>query len=267
MNDCLKDIHAFLTGTLAPLAERSLSDMYAGYCAGSDAGVEIKGDRTPAGIADRETERLLREEILRRYPEHGIFGEESGAYETGREFVWVLDPLDGTKEYLARKPGCFGSLTALLQNGVPVFGAIIDPISGKRWINRPGECRQSPDNVPSLKDATAACTNPESMFKGPSFAFIDAVRENAGQFRTELNCLGFAYLLEGTVDVTVERDLGLHDIAALIPVLQAGGMTVIDFNGRDYCGRAFDLPAAANEKYAMIAARSTALAEEVRRLL
>src|SRR5215469_13982486 len=95
--------------------------------------VDDKPDLSPVTIADREAESALRARIERRFPDHGILGEEHGTVRADAERVWVLDPIDGTKSFISGVP-LFGTLVALVDRGVPVLGLIDQPISRERWI-------------------------------------------------------------------------------------------------------------------------------------
>ena len=95
--------------------------------------VDIKSDATPVTIADRGAEELMRAMIARRYPDHGVLGEEYGADRADAEFVWVLDPVDGTKAFTTACP-LFGTLIALLHRGEPCLGIIHNPILGQLMI-------------------------------------------------------------------------------------------------------------------------------------
>ena len=97
------------------------------YFAKADLDVELKGDRSPVTRADREAEAVMRELIGQHYPQHGIVGEEFGTENDGAEFVWVLDPIDGTISFASGCP-LFGTLIGLLREGKPVLGAIHQPI-------------------------------------------------------------------------------------------------------------------------------------------
>ena len=94
--------------------------------------VDDKSDLSPVTIADREAETAMRTLLAKHVPAHGIFGEEHGAERTDAEYVWVLDPIDGTKAFITGLP-IFGTLIALLHRGVPVLGIIDQPILKERW--------------------------------------------------------------------------------------------------------------------------------------
>lgn len=254
----------FIDEVLAPQASESLRTFYQKYCDGIDIGVETKSDDSPASLADRETEKILRDLIMDQYPDHGIWGEEFGAYQVTREYVWVLDPLDGTREFLSKKPGYFGTLIGLFYQGKALSGAILDPFSNQIWLSACDGNTRPVENGKTLKDGIVACTNPQIMFPTPSEqTFIRAVQDNARDFKTNLNYMGFAQMIEGRIDAVVESDLSLHDLGALIPLLQSAGKTIIDFEGNDYVTKQFNFIGAQKQKFNVIAAENIALAQEI----
>jgi inositol-phosphate phosphatase / L-galactose 1-phosphate phosphatase / histidinol-phosphatase len=238
MPTTLENYALFVHTRLAPSAGKSLKTAFLAHC-NTAFDVETKDDGTPASRADRDTEKLLREIITAAYPAHGIVGEEFGASNTGSEFVWVLDPLDGTKEFLAKESG-WGSLIALLHKGKPVLGTIIDPLQDRVWNQNAAPV--SSYAAKPLEQAIIATTNPKRMFSGtPYKQGANALYKRGKAVRERLNCLGFAYAAEGNIDIAVENDLQLHDIAALLPVLWASGATCRSLDGEDYKNRSFDL--------------------------
>ena len=92
-----------------------------------------KSDESPVTRADREAEKKIRELIEAEYPHHGISGEEFGNVRLDAEYIWSLDPIDGTKAFIRGSP-LFGTLIALLKNGAPIMGIINIPATGERWI-------------------------------------------------------------------------------------------------------------------------------------
>src|SRR5450432_1113924 len=111
---------------LVELAERS-GDLIRPYFGNHSLEIETKADASPVTLADRGAETLMREMIESRFPNHGIIGEEFGDLRSAAEWVWVLDPIDGTKSFMSACP-LFGTLIALLHRGRPVLGAIHQPI-------------------------------------------------------------------------------------------------------------------------------------------
>src|SRR5262245_41992602 len=102
-------------------------------------GIETKSDKSSVTIVDREAEATIRKLIAARYPDHGVIGEEYGADRSEVEYVWILDPIDGTKSFITGRP-TFGMLIALVRHGRPVLGVIDHPVLGlgERWIGAAG---------------------------------------------------------------------------------------------------------------------------------
>ena len=135
----------------------------------SDLKVELKADRTPVTEADRGAEELMRGLISKTFPSHGIIGEEFGFNRTDAEFVWVLDPIDGTKSFAAAVP-LFGTLIGLLHHGQPVLGCINQPILGQFLIgdNHSTKLNGRPARVRAprpLEEATLLTSDPVSAAK------------------------------------------------------------------------------------------------------
>ena len=120
----------------------------------SGVGPEIKPDNSPVTIADREAEAAIRKLIGEAHPEHGVIGEEYGADRPDAEFVWVLDPIDGTKSFITGRP-LFGTLIALAQRGKPVLGIVDHPALGERWVGAAGH----PTLMNGKPVRTRACPN------------------------------------------------------------------------------------------------------------
>jgi myo-inositol-1(or 4)-monophosphatase len=207
------------------------------YFASPDLVVETKSDRTPVTQADRGAEELMRQMIHQRFPTHGILGEEFGPENADAEFVWVLDPIDGTRAFAAATP-LFGTLIALLHNGQPVLGAIHQPILHQLVIGdgdrttlngQPVHVRATPD----LAAATLLCTDvlsPAQHQDGEAFA---ALARRVKQLRTWGDCFGYLLVATGWADIMCDPILNPWDIAALIPVIRGAGGVITDWQGRD----------------------------------
>ena len=100
--------------------------------------VEAKGDASPVTAADQQAEQAIRAFLAERFPDHGIWGEEYGADRPEAEWLWLLDPIDGTRAFVTGRP-LFGTLVALLHRGVPVLGLIDQPATGERWLGVAGQ--------------------------------------------------------------------------------------------------------------------------------
>jgi len=199
--------------------------------------VDDKSDLSPVTIADREAETAMRTLLARHVPSHGVFGEEHGAERTDAEYVWVLDPIDGTKAFITGLP-IFGTLIALLHRGVPVLGIIDQPILKERWLGasgRPSTLNDKPIKVracASLDKAYMYSTAP-LMFAGPIAKRHEALAEKVKLFRWGGDCYAYGLLAAGHVDLVVENSLKLYDFAALAPVIKGAGGMITDWQGRE----------------------------------
>ncbi|WP_020699097.1 histidinol-phosphatase [Reyranella massiliensis] len=197
--------------------------------------VDDKSDQSPVTIADREAETAMRELLARHVPEHGVFGEEHGAVRTDAEYVWVLDPIDGTKAFITGLP-IFGTLIALFHRGRPVLGIIDQPILQERWLGVSGErstFNGKPISVrpcPKLADAYMYSTAP-GMFPAGYAGPHRTLTEKVKYFRWGGDCYAYGLLALGHVDLVVEASLKLYDFAALIPVIQGAGGLITDWKG------------------------------------
>jgi inositol-phosphate phosphatase/L-galactose 1-phosphate phosphatase/histidinol-phosphatase len=199
--------------------------------------VEYKTDESPVTIADRETERAMRELIRGRFPEHGIEGEEFASEHDEAEFVWSLDPIDGTKAFLVGRPS-FGTLISLLHRGRPVLGIIDQCILRERWVGAegaPSTCNQAVIRAracPDLEHAVLCTTSPQ-MFKAAEERAAFARVEQAVRFPVYGgDCYAYGLLAMGFADLVIEADLQLHDFAALMPVIEGAGGVITDWQGR-----------------------------------
>lgn len=200
-----------------------------------DVAVESKDDLTPVTAADRGAEELLRRMIKTRFPTHGILGEEFGPENVDAEFVWVLDPIDGTKSFVTGVP-LFGTLIALLQGGQPVLGCVHQPILGQLMIGdgstttlngTPVRCRQTRELADSTL-LTCDWVNPSVHQDGPAF---DRLARTVKLARTWGDCYGYLLLASGWADVVVDPIMNPWDIAALIPVVRGAGGVITDWRG------------------------------------
>jgi inositol-phosphate phosphatase/L-galactose 1-phosphate phosphatase/histidinol-phosphatase len=256
----------FAVEKLVPAAEAVLLRRFEEHKSGKDIGVENKGDGSPASRADREAEQVMRRLIESAYPSHGIIGEEFGLKNPEAEYVWVLDPLDGTREFLAKEAG-WGTLIALMHKGRPVVGIIHDAQKKITW--RGGDGTITGKNIApakTLAQASVSCTNIAMFDSSPWQQGAKALFGRCGEVKKRLNCLGFAYVADGTIDLAAESSLKLHDVAALLPVLWDAGAECV-MPGGSYRGFTFDLANAEEESYTLVTGRDAALAREALALL
>ena len=198
--------------------------------------VDDKPDLTPVTIADREAEAAMRRRIEAAFPDHGIIGEEHGRVRADAEFVWVLDPIDGTKNFISGIP-IFGILIGLAYRGRPVLGVIDQPILRERWLGIVGEpslfngapIRTRPASA--LDMATLYSTSPD-MFAGEDAARFARLKARVKLARYGADCYAYAQLASGFIDLVVERDLKPYDYCALVPVIEGAGGVMSDWEGR-----------------------------------
>jgi inositol-phosphate phosphatase / L-galactose 1-phosphate phosphatase / histidinol-phosphatase len=224
----------------------------------SDLKVIDKPDATPVTLADMEIESAIRAEIARVYPAHGVLGEEHESTNLSVDWVWVIDPIDGTKAFTCGKPQ-FGTLVALTYRGEPVVGVIDQAILNERWVGAKGlgasfngtpmQCRARAE---SLADAIVLCTTPE-MFDETGGDEFAALKTASKGIYYGGDCYNYALLAGGHVDLVIENRLKVVDFAAVVnPIIEAGGVCV------DWRGNALTV----DSDGSVIAAANAALAEQ-----
>jgi histidinol-phosphatase len=197
--------------------------------------VDDKPDLSPVTAADRAAELAMRDLIERRYPEHGIVGEELGRVREDAELVWVLDPIDGTKSFISGVP-LFGTLIALTENGRPVLGVIDQPISRERWVGAAGRPTTLNDAAircrpcAGLSAATLFATTPE-MFLGSDALAFARVSAAVKLSRFGADCYAYGLVAAGFVDLVIEASLKPYDFCAMLPIVEGAGGVATDWRG------------------------------------
>lgn len=195
-----------------------------------------KADLSPVTLADRETERVMREVLAARVPEHGILGEEHGQERLDHRFVWVLDPIDGTRSFITGMP-LFNNLVALVDNGTAVIGVVDTPAIGERYhgvVGRGAWFNGQPittSGCTSLAEAAvyrAGHAPKDAAHAAPFARFADQGRVN----RYGYDAYAYALLASGHVDLMLETDLEPYDYLALVPLVEAAGGKITDWAGQ-----------------------------------
>ena len=221
---------------LAREAARVSLPYFRGDYAQSDKGGP--GAFDPVTQADQEAEAALRRLIAARYPDHGVIGEEYGEDRPDAEHVWILDPIDGTRAFIAGLP-VWTNLIALSTEGRPSVGVIGQPYldeiflggpSGARLLRGDAETTLAVRPCARLNDALIATTDPD-LFTGAELGAWTQVRAAARLAR--LGCDGYAYamLAAGRIDLVAESGLKVWDWSALVPVIEAAGGAVSNWRG------------------------------------
>lgn len=225
----LVELNALSASTILPLfrSEHGLRDK------------GLVGAFDPVTRADREAEQVVRQAIARRFPDHGVIGEEYGEDRADAEFVWVLDPIDGTRAFIAGLP-VWTTLIGLRWQGVPVLGAIGQPYLGEVFLgsavgarllrggqSRPLRVRDCAD----LATATVATTD-TGVFSLAERAAWARLRASVRLVRMGCDAYAYAMVAAGNIDLVVEAGLKCWDIDAAIPILAGAGGRVTDWQGR-----------------------------------
>jgi myo-inositol-1(or 4)-monophosphatase len=202
------------------------------------------GGFDPVTAADRAAENAMRTLIRANFPAHGILGEEYGSEKTDAEYVWVLDPIDGTKSFIAGMVA-WGTLIGLMRFGEPVYGMMHQPFSKERFTGDSGAAHYRGPfgnrdmhvrKCASLSDALLFTTSPLLMNAADRVSF-QKVENKAKLSRYGGDCYAYCMLAAGQIDLVIETELKPHDIVPLIPIIVgAGGIVTTWENGPAQAG-------------------------------
>lgn len=193
----------------------------------------------PVTDADQGAERAIRRLVAERFPHHGVIGEEYGEDRPEAEFVWVVDPVDGTRAFVAGLP-LWCTLIGLRFEGRPVLGSIAQPYLDELYLGHAGGARLLKNGAgrtlkvrpcPKLTDAVIATTDPEACFTGAELGAWTQVRAAARLARLGCDAYAYAMVAAGTVDLVLEAGLKAWDIEAAIPLLEGAGGLVTNWRG------------------------------------
>ncbi len=211
----------------------------------ADLGIENKtaegggADYDPVTLADKGAEAAIRAMLAERYPDHGVIGEEYGEDRPYAEFVWVLDPIDGTRAFVAGLP-VWTTLIGMRHEGRPVLGSIGQSFTGELFIGHAGGSRvmsrgsSRPLKARSgvaLSDAIIATTDPDGYYRAEEIPAWRALRAAARIARLGCDAYAYAMVAAGQIDLVVETSLKCWDIDAAIPVLAGAGAFTSDWKG------------------------------------
>jgi len=200
--------------------------------------VDDKADASPVTIADREAETAMRVLLDKHVPTHGVFGEEHGAVRTDAEYVWVLDPIDGTKSFITGMPA-WGTLIALTRAGEPVYGMMHQPFTREhftgdsnsaRYRGPAGDRALHVRRCAQLSEAMLMTTSPLLM-KDADRAAFGKVEQAAKLSRYGGDCYAYCMLAAGHVDLVIETELKPYDILPLVPIIAGAGGIVTTWDG------------------------------------
>ena len=212
------------------------ADCIAPFWGNPDTTVNFKSDDSPVTAADRGAEKVMRDLITTRFPDHGIIGEEHGNINADAEWTWVLDPIDGTKSFITGVP-LWTTLIGLLHHGQPVLGAINQPILGQLVIGdhttttlngQPVRTRPTT----ALAAATLVTSDHRNLARYQDGDACDRLIDSTRLYRTWADGYGYLLLATGFVDIALDPIMNPWDIAALVPVIRGAGGTITAWSGQ-----------------------------------
>ena len=199
--------------------------------------VDSKTDESPVTVADRQAEERMRALIAERFPAHGILGEEYGHHQPDAPFQWVLDPIDGTKNFISHSY-LFGTLIALVHEEHALLGAINQPImqdlligdGETAWLNGEQVRVRSCERIEDAVFLTTSHYNVANFHNGPAF---EAVAQRANRYHSWGDCHGYYLVAVGGADVMTDPVMNFWDRAALVPIIEGAGGRITDWQGGD----------------------------------
>ena len=218
---------------------------------GAHGNVDEKSDKSPVTMADKLAEKTIRKLIENTYTDHAIYGEEEGQKKTVSEYTWVIDPIDGTRAFIAGRKE-WGILIALCADGIPILGILDQPVTGERWVGVKGEktCysavpAQELDPRKRAKDVlitTRKCaaladaefsTTSLNYFTPPQAASVVKLAQQCRATVKDGDCYAYGLLAKGFRDVVVDAGLKPYDILALVPIIEGAGGTITSWDGHE----------------------------------
>jgi histidinol-phosphatase len=203
----------------------------------SNLAVTIKADKSPVTEADVETEKTIRAIIAARFPDHGFYGEETGSSALDAEYLWLVDPIDGTKAFVREYP-MFSTQIALMHRGRLVVGVSSAPEYGELAYGEAGvgawldERPIRVSEVDSIEAAALSTGNLKTLATGPHWPALGRLVGRLGRIRGYGDFLHYHLLASGRIDAVVESDVNILDIAACAVIVEAAGGRFTDLEGR-----------------------------------
>ena len=215
-----------------------------------------KNNRRPQIVthADSKSEKIMRKLINKTFPNHGIIGEELGSENENAEYVWILDPIDGTKAFVSGLP-VFGTMIGLIKDKNPVLGLIDQPITKDRiWGSSKGSFLNNKlvrtKQFISIKETICAITDPAMFIENDRDKTIyNLVSDKTLFIRHGTDCWGYGMCAAGTIDLVIEKDLEIWDIAAARAIIEAAGGIISSWDRKEAASDRSVIAAANIETY------------------
>ncbi len=221
---------------LASAGIRQHYDAYVADPAAAAIGLELKTDNTPVTRADKEAEDLIRRVIGEAFPSHDFFGEETGRSGEASEFLWLVDPLDGTRGFVRQYP-FFSTQVALMHGGEIVLGVSSAPVFEETawalrgqgaWLN---DKRVKVSQITTFEEATLSTGNLRSMASAGPWGGLGTIISQVARNRGYGDFYHYHLLAAGKIDLVIESDVNILDIAALSLIVTEAGGVFTDLHG------------------------------------
>ncbi len=202
-----------------------------------DFDIEIKADQTPVTVADRGAEQVIRKTLSSAFPDHGIFGEEYGADNKDTEYLWLVDPIDGTKSFVKRY-GMFSTQIALMHRGKLILGVSCAPAMDELvWATRGGGAfdvngQLHISKVGSINQASISTGNIQSLAASTRWNALGRILADTNRTRGYGDYYHYHRLAAGQLDAVIESDVNILDIAALYVIVTEAGGVFTDLDGQ-----------------------------------
>ena len=203
----------------------------------SNLAVTLKADKSPVTVADVETEKVIRSVVAAKFPDHGFYGEETGSSGLDAEYLWIVDPIDGTKAFVREYP-MFSTQIALMHRGRLVVGVSSAPAYGElaygeigvgAWLNdRPARV----SGIEAIEAAALSTGNLKTLATGPQWPAFGHLVGRLGRIRGYGDFLQYHLLASGRIDAVVESDVNILDVGACAVIVEAAGGRFTDLDGR-----------------------------------
>jgi histidinol-phosphatase len=217
-------------------AARAAAGVALGYYRG-EFDVEIKDDQTPVTVADRKAEDIIRSTLLDAFPDHGFYGEESGKQQADAEYLWLVDPIDGTKSFVGGY-GMWSTQIALMHRGELVLGVSSAPAAREMaWAAKGlgAHLDGEPVSVSGQTDlewASVSTGNLQTMARSPQWGCLGQIFARVNRTRGYGDYYHYHRLAAGQIDAVIESDVNILDIAALVVIVREAGGIFTDLAGQ-----------------------------------
>jgi histidinol-phosphatase len=207
--------------------------------------IEMKENHTPVTIADKKTEEMIREEISQSFPDHGIIGEEFGVHLNNADYIWTIDPIDGTRSFIRGIP-LFGTLLGLLEKGEPVLGVMVLPALEETYTAGKGlgafcdGIQLHVSATKSLESALVSCGDVSCFGAIGKKDYLNRLLERAELVRGYTDCFGHSLVIRGAIDAMVDPIVSPWDVVPLACLIREAGGDYFTFEGdTTHAGRSF----------------------------